>query len=169
MKNITLLRHAKSEWHCPGVDDHDRPLNKRGFNAAPQMGSYLEKRGLKPDLLLSSTALRARTTAELIADKLQVKREKIQLVKELYLASIPDYEEVIRSIDDTAGNEHVMIFSHNPGTHELARYLTGGNEIERFTTCAVAIIELNINHWGEIGPDCGKLTHFATPRDIPSA
>lgn len=169
MKTLTLVRHAKSDWHCPGVDDHDRPLSKRGLAAAPQMGSYLEKHGSKPDILLSSTALRARTTAELMAGKLNIEREKIRLVQGLYLASIPDYEGVIRSIDDAAGNEHVMIFSHNPGTHELACHLTGGNEIESFITCAVAIIGLDIDHWGEIGPGCGRLEHFVTPRDIPSA
>ena len=169
MKNLTLVRHAKSALHCPDGDDHDRPLSKRGLSAAPQMGSYLQKRGIKPDILLSSTALRAITTAQLIADELGRKREQIQPVDDLYLASIPDYERILRSIDETADNGHVMIFSHNPGTHNFAHHLTGGNEIERFITCAVAIIELNIDYWGEIGPGCGRLKHFVTPRDLPSA
>ena len=169
MKNLTLVRHAKSEWNCPGANDHDRPLNKRGLRAAPQIGSYLHKRGSKPDIVLSSTALRAITTAQLIAGELDAAQEQIQPVEELYLASIPDYERIIGSIDDTAGNAHVMIVSHNPGTHEFAHHLTGENEIERFITCAVAIIELNIDHWGEIGPGCGRLKHFVTPRDLPAA
>ena len=167
MKQLTLIRHAKSDWEYPDLDDHDRPLNKRGLEAAPRVGNYLRKKGVRPDILLSSTATRAITTAGLIADELQFNREIIQPLKELYLASIPDYEGIIRSISETAGNEHVMIVSHNPGTHELAQHLTGGNSIQRFITCAVAIIELDICHWGEIGPDCGRLEHFVTPRDIP--
>ena len=169
MKNITLVRHAKSEWHCPSGNDHDRPLSKRGLKAAPQIGSYLHEYGIKPDILLSSTALRALTTAQLIAGELNVEREQIQPVDDLYLAAIPAYERIIRSIDDTDEKAHAMIFSHNPGSHEFAHHLTGGNEIERFTTCAVAVIELNIDHWGEIGPGCGRLRHFITPRDLPSA
>lgn len=167
MKTLTLARHAKSDWHLPDLADHDRPLNKRGLATAPQIGSYLEKRGIKPDILLSSTALRALSTAKLIAAALNIKPEKIQPVDDLYLASIPDYQRVITGIDEAASASHVMIFSHNPGTHKFAHYLTGGNEIDRFVTCSVAIIELNINYWGEIGPDCGRLKQFITPRDLP--
>ena len=91
MKHLTLIRHAKSDWECPDLDDHDRPLNKRGLEAAPRMGNYLRKKGVRPDILLSSTATRAITTAGLIVDELQFNREIIQPLKELYLASIPDY------------------------------------------------------------------------------
>ena len=169
MKRLTLIRHAKSDWEDPELDDHDRPLNKRGLEAAPKVGNYLMENNVKPDIMLSSTATRAITTAKLIAKKLQFRQEKIQPVKDLYLAAIPDYEAIIRSLDDTAGNQHLMIVSHNPGTHELAHHITSGNEINRFTTCAVAIIELDIDCWGEIGPGCGKLVHFITPKEIPAA
>ena len=169
MKRLTLIRHAKSDWEYPELDDHDRPLNKRGLEAAPKVGNYLMENDVNPDIMLSSTANRAITTAKLIAKKLQFRQQKIQPVKDLYLADIPDYEDIIRSLDDTAGNQHLMIVSHNPGTHELVQHITGGNEINRFTTCAVALIELNIDYWGEIGPGCGKLLHFITPKEIPAA
>ena len=141
MKTLTLVRHAKSDWDWPDLADHDRPLNKRGLATAPQVGSYLEKRGIKPD--------------------------KIQPVDDLYLASVSDYQRVIQSIDEVASASHIMIFSHNPGTHAFAHYLTGGNEIDRFITCAAAMIELNIDYWGEIDSGCGRLEQFITPRDLP--
>ena len=167
MKAITLVRHAKSDWNWPDLADHDRPLNKRGLAAAPQIGSYLEKQGIKPDIMLSSTALRAMTTAQLIAAALNIKPGEIQPVDDLYLASVSDYKRIIQGIDEAANTSHIMIFSHNPGTHEFAHYLTGGDEIDRFITCAVAMIELNIDYWGEIGAGCGRLEQFITPRDLP--
>jgi len=168
MKILTLVRHAKSDWNYPCLSDHERPLNKRGLAAAPEIGSCLKKRGFKPDALLSSTALRATTTAKLIAGALNIKPAQIQPVADLYLASAAEYEHIISSIDDSANISHAMIFGHNPGTHEFAHYLTGANEIDRFITCAVAMIELDIGCWGEIGFGCGRLKEFFTPRDLPS-
>ena len=107
------------------------------------------------------------TTAKLIAAALSIKPDKIQPVDDLYLASVSDYQRVIQGIDEVASASHIMIFSHNPGTHAFAHYLTGGNEIDRFITCAVAMIELNIDYWGEIESGCGRLEQFITPRDLP--
>ena len=83
MKRLTLIRHAKSDWEYPELDDHDRPLNKRGLETAPKVGNYLMENDVNPDIMLSSTANRAITTAKLIAKKLQFRQQKIQAVTQL--------------------------------------------------------------------------------------
>ena len=166
MKRLTLVRHAKSDWGDPGLSDHDRPLNPRGMRAAPAVGKALAAKGAKPDLLLSSTALRAATTAGLIADELGVDREEIRYTESLYLASVGEYERVVAAVDETSRIEHLMTFGHTPGTHDFAHHLTGRDEIDRFVTCAVATIELDIEHWGEVGASCGRLVDFFTPHDL---
>ena len=166
MKRLTLIRHAKSDWDDPRLSDHDRPLNERGLRAAPAVGAELARRGVLPDLLLSSTAVRAAATAELVAAELGIFPREIQRDNALYLASVGEYERTIAAVDDTGGIDHVMAFAHNPGTHDFAHHLTGGSEIGRFITCAVAMLELDIDHWGEIGTGCGRLVDFFTPHDL---
>ena len=166
MKLLTLIRHAKSDWDNPILRDHDRPLNERGLRAAPAVGAELARRGVLPDLLLSSTAVRAAATAELVAAELGIVPREIQRDNALYLASVGEYERTVAAVDDAGGIDHVMAFAHNPGTHDFAHHLTGGAEIDRFITCAVAMLELDIDHWGEIGAGCGRLVAFFTPHDL---
>ena len=165
MKTLTIVRHAKSSWET-SADDHDRPLNDRGMIAAPRVGSAIAEKGKIPDIIISSTALRAATTAKLIAKEIGIKDSLIQYDEQLYLASIRDYEEVISRLNEEDGIEHVMVVSHNPGSHELCHYLTGDDSIDRFITCAVARIDLDIEFWGQIGSKTGKLIEFFTPHDI---
>ena len=165
MKTLTLVRHAKSDWDTP-ASDHDRPLNRRGMKAAPKVGSAIAERGNIPDLVLSSTALRAVTTAQLIAKKIGIDNSIIHYDEQLYLPSIRDFEEVITRIDESMKTVNAMIVSHNPGSHEMSHYLTGDTSIDRFITCAVAVIELDIKFWGEIGGKTGKLVDFFTPHDL---
>ena len=165
MKTLTIVRHAKSSWET-SVDDHDRPLNDRGMSAAPRVGSAIAEKGKVPDIIISSTALRAATTAKLIAKEIGIEDSLILYDEQLYLASIRDYEEVISRLNEEDGTEHVMVVSHNPGSHELCHYLTGDDSIDRFITCAVARIDLDIEFWGQIGSKTGKLIEFFTPHDI---
>ena len=165
MKTLTIVRHAKSSSET-SVADHDRPLNDRGMSAAPRVGSAIAEKGKIPDIIISSTALRAATTAKLIAKEISVEDSLLHYDEQLYLASIRDYEEVISKLNEEDGTDHVMIVSHNPGSHELCYYLTGDDSIDRFITCAVARIDLNIEFWGQIGERTGKLIEFFTPHDI---
>ena len=165
MNTLTIVRHAKSSWET-SVADHDRPLNDRGMSAAPRVGSAIAEKGKIPDIIISSTALRAATTAKLIAKEISVEDAHLHYDEQLYLASIRDYEEVISRLNEEDGTDHVMIVSHNPGSHELCYYLTGDDSIDRFITCAVARIDLNIEFWGQIGERTGKLIEFFTPHDI---
>src|SRR4029079_4472733 len=97
MKTLLVMRHAKSSWKDATLDDHDRPLKKRGQKAAPKMGALLCERGLVPDLIVSSTALRAVATSKAVAEACGYVRE-IQLVHDLYLADAKTCVEVLRTL-----------------------------------------------------------------------
>ena len=165
MKSLTIVRHAKSSWN-PNHEDHDRPLNTRGLDAAPKVGAEILRRGIVPDKIISSTAVRAATTAQLIAKEIGIQFSELVYNKELYLANISDYEEVIKRTEEDAAIDHLMIVSHNPGSHEFSHYLVNDNVIDRFITCSVAMIKLHIDYWGEIDQGVGKLADFFTPHDL---
>jgi phosphohistidine phosphatase len=157
MKELTLIRHAKSDWGNATLSDHDRPLNKRGLHAAPMMAGILGERGATPDAVLSSTALRAKTTAGIIcADR------EIKLVPDIYLASLSTLMTVIRKIDES--HRSAMLFGHNPGFEDLANRLLPGYLIDRLPTCGVVRMRLNINYWGEVDEFCGELIEFLYPK-----
>ena len=129
--------------------DEDRPLNSRGKRDAPKVGERLAKRRAKPDLILSSPATRAVTTAEIIAKKLDYKRSKIVLDDRLYAVSADDLLEVIHQLDDKA--ERVMLIGHNPELTELAHRLS--RKITHLSTCAVAEFTFDAKSWTRIGKD----------------
>jgi len=112
MKQLTLIRHAKSSWSDPSLGDFDRPLNARGLEDAPRMGAYLKANGCPPvDQIVSSPALRARTTAKLIAEKLGMTNELIVLEPCIYEATLHRLFKLIGALDDA--HPHVMLFGHN--------------------------------------------------------
>jgi phosphohistidine phosphatase len=165
MKTLLVLRHAKSSWKDPGLEDHDRPLNKRGKKTAPRMGKLVRSEGLVPDLIISSSAVRARTTAEVVAEKSKC-RCRILLDDRLYLAGPAEMIGVLREIEDESVSR-LMIVGHNPGQENLIRELTGRDE--RFPTAALARIELPIETWKDLDLSVeGKLTHIWRPKELES-
>ena len=110
MKTLTVVRHAKSSWSTDD-NDHDRPLNERGLNAAPKVGAEIMRRGSMPDRIISSTAVRAATTAKLIASEISYDLSMIEYSSELYLANISDFEKVISNTEENKGIESIMIVS----------------------------------------------------------
>jgi len=146
MKTLFLIRHAKSSWDDTTLPDKDRPLNDRGRRDAPKMGERLAKRDVKPDLILSSPAVRALRTAEIIAKKLDSRRN-IVVNERLYAVGAGDLLDVIHQIGDKV--ERVMLFGHNPGLTELAHRLSG--EITHMPTCAVAEFTFDAKSWSQIG------------------
>jgi len=122
MKLVLLLRNAKSSWKHPDLGDHDRPLNKRGKGDAPLMGRLLKREDLVPDIIISSTSLRARATAEAVAKASSFDGE-IVLNKSLYAAGPEAYLGVIHALSDEY--VRVLIVGHNPGWEELVELLTG--------------------------------------------
>src|SRR6187549_3048441 len=137
MKHLILVRHAKSSWKDSQLDDHDRPLAKRGEHDAPFMAKIFREKKMEPDLIVSSTAVRALTTAKEFAKKLDYKKEKILRLSEIYLAELDDLMEYVKGIDDDF--KTVMLFGHNPSFTWFANYLTNGS-IENIPTCGIVAI-----------------------------
>ena len=147
MKTLLLVRHAKSSRDDPMLPDKDRPLNERGMRDATRVGEQLVKRDAKPDLILSSPARRALTTAEIIARKLGYRLKDIVVEDRLYAATPDDLLAVVHELDDKA--KRVMLFGHNPELTELAHRLSG--KITDMATCAVAEFAFDIKSWSDIG------------------
>lgn len=146
MKTLLVLRHAKSSWADQGLSDHERPLNDRGRRDAPRMGRLLRDEGVRPDLVVSSDAVRARRTAEAVSHAAGYEGE-IVLDPRLYGASPGEIVGVLRTVEPAAART-VMIVGHNPGLEELVAQLTG--EPQEFPTAALAQIALPIDEWREL-------------------
>jgi len=160
MKTLFLVRHAKSSRDDPGLSDKERPLNDRGTRDAPKMGARLAKHDVKPDLIVSSPAVRARTTAELIAKKLDYKVKDIVLDERLYAAAPGDVLDVIRELDDKP--KCVMVVGHNPELSQLAARLSGKDT--DMPTCAVAEFAYDIKSWSLVGRDEPSKVTLHEPR-----
>lgn len=156
-----MLRHAKSSWKDTGLADHERPLNKRGRADAPRVGHVLKERGLAPDLILCSTAKRARQTAKR-AVRAGGFRCPVELMDEIYLCEAGRLVEILRSVADST--RRVMLVGHNPGLEDLVESLTG--EPATLPTAAVAHIELAVDAWSELGNSAGgRLVSVWVPRE----
>ena len=160
MKRLFLIRHAKSSWDDATLADRDRPLNERGRRDAPKIGGRLARREVKPDLILSSPALRALTTAKIIAGKLDYRRKHIVVDDRLYAAQTDDLLEVIHALDDSL--QCVMIVGHNPELSELAQRLCG--EIDHLPTGAVAEFGFALTSWSDIGTSPAATVAFDSPK-----
>ena len=146
MKTLFLIRHAKSSWDDTTLPDEDRPLNDRGKRNAPKMGKRLAKRDVKPDLILSSPASRALTTAGIIAQQLNYKLKDIVVDDRLYPGAVHDLLKMIHEFGDKL--DRVMLVGHNPALAELAQRLS--SEITRMPTCAVAELKFNAKSWANV-------------------
>ncbi|MGR2752696.1 SixA phosphatase family protein [Agromyces arachidis] len=160
MKTLVLVRHAKSSWGDPAIPDHDRPLNDRGRRDAPEMGRRLRERGTAPDAILSSTAARARTTAEAIAAALGLQPDAVTLDEGLYGASADAILGAVGVLDE--GIATVMVVAHDPGLSELVWRMSG--EVEHMPTCAVAEFRFAAASWAEVAEAEPIETRFDTPR-----
>jgi phosphohistidine phosphatase len=145
MKTLLVLRHAKSSWNDPALDDHERPLNERGRRDAPRMGELVREYGLIPDLVISSDAVRAQLTAEAVAETARYAGE-ILLDQRLYIASPADILSLLQTVQENA--KTIMIVGHNPGLEELVEHLTG--ERQDLPTATLAQIALPIDRWRDL-------------------
>ncbi len=144
-KILMIMRHAKSSWSSAATKDHDRPLNNRGIRDAPFMAKYLAENGYRPDLIVSSTALRAKTTAEMfIANHPDLDCE-FSLLQDLYHAPPDVYIDVLSQLKSDANT--VMFVGHNPGLEYLTQQLSG--EYHSMPTSATAIFRIEIEHWSD--------------------
>jgi len=161
MKTLYLVRHAKSSWDYPDLDDFERPLNKRGMRDAPKMGKRLKERDILPDLLLSSPATRAINTAREIAYQIDYPEENIETDEEIYHAGKDILLRVLRAQNDSINS--IMLFGHNPGFTNFANAIAN-QDIDNVPTAGIVAIEFKNAGWGNLDFGDGKLLFFDYPK-----
>lgn len=172
MKKVILLRHAKSSWDNPDLDDHDRPLNKRGKAASPVIGEWLIRKQHVPDAVLCSTATRSRDTLSGLKLPKSASRH-VEFIPKLYHASPETMLEILRQCGNDV--DTVMLVGHQPGLGAMARLLSDHatarckRAFEHFPTAAAAVLEINVSRWKDIGYGMAKFTDFAKPRELMDA
>ena len=159
MKTLFLLRHAKSSWDNFDLADFDRPLNERGLKAAPLIGELIYEKQFQPDLIISSPAKRAKQTAILTRASAQLESE-IEYDERIYEASSRRLLQIISEQKDKV--ESLMLVGHNPGFEDLLKNLTG--EFREMKTANLAVVDLNIEKWSDIGVNCGTLRDLIKPK-----
>lgn len=163
MKELLILRHAKSSWKRQGLIDHLRPLNHRGLRDAPRVGRWIKAKRLQPDIVLCSDATRARSTLELVAAEWK-EASPVRELHSLYLASPATYLEQLSSLDET--HRRAMVVGHNPGLEELNLLLTGQEEF--LPTAALVHIRLGVRRWRDIQLKTrGELVNLWRPKELP--
>lgn len=161
MKTLYLLRHAKSSWDDPGLKDFDRPLNKRGLKAAPKIGAYMLKEKIRPDVVLSSPALRAKQTTTMVCETAELS-SLINFDERMYEASVQRLFEIVAGFKE--GINTAMMVGHNPGFEELLAGLTG--ESQRMPTASLACVELKVEKWNKVTGGVGKLVWLIRAKEL---
>jgi len=161
MKTLYLIRHAKSSWSFD-LQDHDRPLGKRGRKDVIKMGKHLAAHQAPPEVFISSTASRAFYTALHICDQLDVDEGNIRLDKNLYHAGAQEILEVVRK---TPNCERLAIFGHNPGFTSAANAFANLN-FDNVPTCGIVGINFQVKYWKDVQFGQGLLSFFYFPKEI---
>jgi phosphohistidine phosphatase len=169
VKRLSVLRHAKSSWEEPNLDDFDRPLNERGWKAARRIGRELKQRKIAVDFCLASPAARVRETLDGLAQGYGDFSFEVRFEPRIYEASVETLLELVRVIPDDV--EKPLLVGHNPGLHELVLRLTSGGELRRrleakFPTAAFAMIDLHAKRWAEVTAGQGKIVELILPREL---
>ena len=161
MKKIYLIRHAKSSWSEEGMNDFDRPLNKQGKKDLPFMANRLKEFGIKPDLILSSTAKRAQKSAKAIAEIIKYKIDKISFNDSLYDSSYSAYRYLLDTLNDKL--KSIFIVGHNPTLTEMGERLSGAI-LTNIPTCSIVCIEFDVKSFKDIEEESGKILFFDYPK-----
>ncbi len=161
MKQLIIVRHAKSSWKDERADDHDRTLSKRGERDAPFMAGVLKQLKVEPDLMVSSTAKRAYATARYFATVLGYKKHHIVQNNRLYLAAPDELLEIINELPDEKNT--VLIFGHNPGITTLVNDLSGAG-IQNVPTSGICAISIDVDQWQDVRTGSGQLVFFKYPK-----
>jgi phosphohistidine phosphatase len=164
MKTLLVLRHAKSSWNDPNIDDHERRLKKRGRKEARKMGRLIAAENLLPDCIASSSARRCRQTADHVIHHSDYRGE-IRMTPELYDADAARLREFVGKLSDQAAR--VMLVGHNPGLEEFLESLIGQHT--PLTTGALAQVELAVDRWADLNSDTrGTLIKVWEPKELSS-
>lgn len=165
MLRLLLMRHAKSSWKDSDKADHERPLKKRGQKDAERMGKMLKSKDLSPDLILCSTAARAKETAEIMAEACKCAKKHVIYLDSLYMAEPSD---ILKAIQENGKDEKtIMVIGHNPGMEAFLQIINGA--VESLPTASIAYIGAQIDSWKELGKhkeDTVKLKKLWRPKDL---
>ena len=156
---LFLVRHAKSSWDETQLHDFDRPLSKRGKRNAPKMASHLKDGNYTIKEFVSSPALRARQTAELMLEEMSIDKKSIRFEDDLYHGYIDDFLNVLKR----CRRNSIVIFGHNPGIQSFSQWLCSEPN-HNFPTCGIAQIQIFIQNWAKLRANCGKLISFDYPK-----
>ncbi len=163
MKTLVLVRHAKSSWDHAGLRDFERPLSERGLHDAPIMASYLKGLNIIPDAIISSPAMRAYSTAEIMAQTLHGSTHALLSIDDIYEAHS---QELLGFIKKTSDYQHVlMLVGHNPSITNLANTLTH-QFIDNIPTCGVLTIDFDVDGWQQVDARAGIIKGFEYPKNI---
>jgi phosphohistidine phosphatase len=162
MKKLLLVRHAKSDWEDIKLSDFDRPLNKRGKKNVPEMAERLLKKGIVPQQIVSSPALRALTTAQLFAETLGIRKDRIQKEEKIYEATADTLLKIINNFDNK--QDFIALFGHNPGITTLAEGLSDAY-LSNIPTCGMVLIEFPFDDWAVISYGTGEQKMYDYPKN----
>ena len=159
MKKLMLVRHAKSGWDMPDLPDFERPLNHRGEETAPEMAQRLLHKGIIPQYLISSPAERAKATANIFAENLNLAEPEYN--RDIYEANTQTLLSVVNKLSDEY--DFIALFGHNPGVSDLLHYLTG--KAYDMPTCAVVVIHFDGVSWQHISAGTGTIAYYDYPKN----
>lgn len=160
MKKLVLIRHAKSDWSNPFLDDFLRPLNKRGEINAPFMAKVLKEKNIKPDLIISSPSLRTKQTLEYFIKEFNY-NDEVKLEESIYEAPYQNLLKVIKDIPNI--HKTVFLMGHNPGLCDLTNFLVDKN-FENIPTCGIVEIDFDVKNWKDISKENSNLISFEYPK-----
>jgi phosphohistidine phosphatase len=162
MKTLLIMRHGKSSWKHKDLEDHERPLSKRGLRDSRMMADIIQEKELIPQVILASSSVRTTQTAQIFSEETGYQGE-IFTLDSLYLAEAEAYLHELKQLSDDY--ERVMVIGHNPGLESLLQMITG--RIEALPTGVVAYVSLPITHWEEInGESVGELVQIWKPKEL---
>ena len=164
MKTLYLMRHAKSSWSFDELSDRERPLNDRGRDDAPRIGQALAKRQIKPALFVSSPAVRALSTAVLVAREVDYPHDKIQVEPCLYEADLDTVVAVIRELPDEANS--ALLTGHNPTFTDVVNYLSPSPLSGELPTAGLMCLRFLVDHWAEISPANAEFYFYEYPKNV---
>jgi phosphohistidine phosphatase len=162
VRDLILVRHAEAVDGMTGVKDIERELTSKGYRDAPRIGRYLYEQGFFPDMMLSSTAQRARATAELLAEQLKYELDHIGFHEDLYNASV---RTLLNIVNEGKSNWNKMILvGHNPAISYLSEYLTGG-DTGNMVPAAFVHLQFELDDWAQVSAQTGVCISYKTPEN----
>lgn len=164
MKELIFVRHAKSDWGSEFLQDIDRPLSERGYRDAYFLSEWYHKNKTSPRLILSSTAIRAMSTALMFARAMEFNMDHFKLEKRIYEISLARLISLIKEQNNTY--ESIMLFGHNPAFTDVCNELSDDLFFDNVPTCAIASFKFEIQNWSEIGTKKGKLNFYQFPKNF---